>query len=217
MDSLETLISKKQYEIVIKATENCTDSQSLFYRVIAFASMSKFDDALTVINNHKKILEEAALNVLINLHIDILLLAERFDEAFSAYDYYRDLPYHSQVVEEIIASIPNKIQESMKKTYRINSKDLTEDEIKNALKGEDINKLFMVIESLKGGYFYKFINEIKSSLINCPKQKNRSFLLMFLVEERFDQTVSFLTENGLRSFLLPRIPHLNLSFPWGLA
>ena len=194
MDSLKTLIDKKQYNLVIKATENCSDAESLFYRIIALGSLAKFSEAIEVIQKNKNVLEASSLGLLIDLHIDILLLAERFDDAYLAYDYYKELPYHSQVVEEKISSIPTKIREAMKETYKSGNKDFSDDDIKKALSSNEINNLFMAIEKIKDGYYLKFLKEIKTILLKGEKQSIRSFLLMFLVEQKFDQEIDFNSE-----------------------
>lgn len=197
MDSFDTLLSKKQYDLIIKATENTTDSEALYYRIIAFASLCKFDEAINVINLNKKLLQEKSLKTLITLHIDILLLDNRFDEAYRAYDYYRELPYHSQEVEEITNAIPSKIQAAIKKSYSSFKDALSDDEIKKMLKSKDMNEVITGIDAIKDKNYLSFLNEIKDILVNFPKQSIRSFALMFLVERKHSSEVSFLSFNGM--------------------
>ena len=105
MDSLKTLMDKKQYDLVIKLTENSNDSIALFYRLSALLVVGKSEDALNLIKTKRLILQNK-LALLIKFHIEILCLLGRFDEAYSELKYYEDLPYESQEVEEILREMP---------------------------------------------------------------------------------------------------------------
>lgn len=197
MDSFDTLLSKKQYDLIIKATENAIDSESLYYRIIAFASLGQFDEALNVINLNKKLLQEKSLKTLITLHIDILLLDNRFDEAYKAYDYYRELPYHSQEVEEITNNIPSKIQNAIKKSYTSYKEGLSDSDIGKLLLSKDVNNVITGIDALKEKNYLNFLPQLKHILMNFSKQSIRSFALMFLVERKHNETLSFLSSKGV--------------------
>ena len=69
MDSLKSLMDKKQYDLVIKLTENSTDSTYLFYRISAFLALGKPLESLSVIENNRDILEKD-LYILLKIHID---------------------------------------------------------------------------------------------------------------------------------------------------
>ena len=56
MDSLKTLMDKKQYDLVLKLTENSQDSLALFYRLSAMLATGKSEEALTLIKEKRQIL-----------------------------------------------------------------------------------------------------------------------------------------------------------------
>lgn len=197
MDNLETLLAKKQYDTVIKATEKAINAEELFYRIIAFASKEDFSNSLQVISNNRKLLEQHSLKLLIGLHIDILLLDRRFDEAYAAYDYYRELPYHSQEVEEIIREIPIKIKTSLQNQFSSKSDSTSEEDIIKMLKSENGEDVLGAISAIRELDYKKFLIYIKNILINFKKQAIRSFALLFLVEKNHDENVDFLSSNGL--------------------
>ena len=118
MDSLKTLMGKREYELVLAITKNSTDPTSLFYRISAFIGCGKPRDALLCISKHQKLLEKANLSLLIKTNIEILCIEGDFDAAYERLDYYKNLPYESQVVEEQLAFyakfIRNKEKESLK-------------------------------------------------------------------------------------------------------
>ena len=49
MDSLKGLIDSRDYELVIKLTENSKNGSDLFYRIAAFTCLGKYEEALKVI------------------------------------------------------------------------------------------------------------------------------------------------------------------------
>ena len=104
MDSLKSLIDQKNYDLVIKLTETSTSSNDLFYRISAFICLGKYEEALYVIQDNQKTLE-INLASLINAHINLLCALNRFDQAYTTLDYYANLPYQSQVVEELLQKI----------------------------------------------------------------------------------------------------------------
>ena len=58
MDSLKTLMDKKQYDLVIKLTENSNDSIALFYRLSAFMVVGQSENALNLIKTKRLILQK---------------------------------------------------------------------------------------------------------------------------------------------------------------
>ena len=114
MDNLKSLLDNKQYELVIRLTEGSESSNDLFYRISAYMFLGKYEDALYVIQDHQEILQ-ANLPALINAHINLLCVLGRFDQAYSVLDYYNNLPYQSQVVEENLRKMPSVIESEEKK------------------------------------------------------------------------------------------------------
>ena len=94
MDSLKSLMDRKEYDIVLRLTKKSTDPNELFYRVSAFLGAGKYQEALECIETNKLILQSDLL-LLMKVHIEILCILGRFDEAYAALDYYKNLPYES--------------------------------------------------------------------------------------------------------------------------
>ena len=125
MDSLKSLYDSKQYELILKLTATSLIESDLFYRIAAFTALGQYDDALFVIQDHQRILEHD-LATLVPIHIDLLCTLERFDQAYSILDYYSNLPYQSQIVEETLASMKKVIASEEKKNhlYTISDEEL---------------------------------------------------------------------------------------------
>ena len=194
MDSLKTLMDKKQYDLVIKLTENTNDTVSLFYRVSALLAVGQSELALQTINS-KQIILQQRLALLIKIHIEILCLLGRFDEAYEKLHYYQDLPYESQEVEEILKLMPEYIRKEEKERYKKTS--LSEEEIMNKLLSKNEEDVLTALDSLKEQKLDQFLLPILKIIRSFPKQVIRTFALLLLVQQKYDKEVEFLSGDKL--------------------
>ena len=188
MDSLKTLMDKKQYDLVIKLTEESIDSTYLFYRISAFLALGKPLESLEVINTHRKLLEKD-LAILIKVHIEILCILARFDEAYKEMEYYKNLPYASQQVEELLVSLPQYIREEERKAF--SSKEMDNEQVKKLLRSGEMNDAIIALDIVRERNVNDFLEDLKWVMINHQKQSIRSFSLFVLVQKQFDIVVKF--------------------------
>ena len=189
MDSLKTLMDKKQYDLVIKLTENSNDSIALFYRLSALLAVGKSEDALNLIKTKRLILQNK-LALLIKFHIEILCLLGRFDEAYSELKYYEDLPYESQEVEEILRSMPTYIRDQEKASF--GNRHLDEDEIRQRLMSKNDEEVLAALDDIKSLPINKYLLNILKLISSHPRQVIRSFALLLFVNAKYDKEVQFL-------------------------
>ena len=192
MDNLKSLMDKKEYELVIKLTKSSTDINDLFYRISAFLASGKAEEALSTIKENQKILEKD-LNLLIKVHIEILCLLGRFDEAKKQLDYYENLPYQSQVVEETLRAMPEVIKEEEKKLSSF--RYLSDEDLSEKLHSKDNSEVLLALDILKSRDVLSFLNDIYPIMINNSDQLIRSFALLLLVQKEVDREVKF-NHNG---------------------
>ena len=188
MDNLKTLMDRKQYELVLKITEQATDPDSLFYRISAFLATGKGDEALNVINLNHKILE-TRLPTLMRIHIELLCLLGRFDEAYKKVDYYQELPYFSQEAEELLKKLPEVVREEEKKALYV--KPLSDDELKFKLKSDKQEDVLPALDALRDRDLKPFYPAIQKVMLDFPKQAIRSFALLLLVQKEVNVQFSF--------------------------
>lgn len=189
MDSLKTLMDKKAYDLVISITENSNDAVSLFYRVSALLAVGQSELALQTINSKQLILQKR-LSLLIKIHIEILCLLGRFDEAYDKLHYYQELPYESQEVEEILAAMPEYIRKEERSRYQPSS--LSEEEIMNKLMSKNEDDVLAALDSLKEQKLDRYLLPILKIIRSFPKQVVRTFALLLLVQQKYDKEVDFL-------------------------
>ena len=145
MDSLKTLMDQKNYDLVIKLTENSNDAISLFYRLSALLAVGKSKEALNLIKT-KRLIMQKRLALLIKFHIEILCLLKRFDEAYEELKYYEELPYESQEVEEVIRSMPVYIRNEEKQVY---AAPIDEDQLRAMLINGNDGEILAALDRIK--------------------------------------------------------------------
>ncbi len=189
MDSLKTLMDKKQYDLVLKLTENSQDSLALFYRLSALLATGESEDALALIKERRQTLLTKP-GILMKIHIEILCLLGRFDEAYSELRYYQELPYENQETEEILNSLPKYIREEEIKVYR--HKEVGQDEIRQKLLSKSDADVLSALDAVRGQPLESFLLPIFNILTKYPRQMVRAFALLLLVAKKYDKKVSYL-------------------------
>lgn len=184
MDNLKTLLDQKKYDLVIKLTESSTVSNDLFYRISAFIYLGKYEEALFVIQDHQKELEKN-LVPLINAHINLLCALNRFDQAYSALDYYNNLPYQSQIVEEILRKMPELISSLERK--QTGAKQYDDEQVEKMLSSSKVEDVYLGLDIVKGRDIFTFLPILEMILLKHPKETVKSYTLMLLVKKEVDR------------------------------
>ena len=184
MDNLKSLLDSKQYDLVLKLTETSTSSNDLFYRISAFIFLGKYEEALYVIQDHQETLE-SNLPALINAHINLLCVLGRFEQAYTVLDYYNNLPYQSQVVEEILRKMPKIIEAEEKKqtTYKFYS----DEEIEQMLRSDKFEDVLLALDTIKNRDILSFLPILKELLVSDSKEAIKSYILMMLVKKEVER------------------------------
>ena len=189
MDSLKSLMDKKQYDLVLKLTENSQDSLAIFYRLSALLATGHSEDALKLINAKRQILLNKP-GVLMKIHIELLCLLGKFDEAYSELRYYQELPYENQETEELLNSLPKYIREEEIKLYK--RQEVGQDEIRKRLLSKSDADVLSALDAVRGQKLENFLLPIFNIMKNYPKQLVRTYALLLLVANRYDKKVEFM-------------------------
>ena len=188
MDSLKTLMDQKNYDLVIKLTENSNDAISLFYRLSALLAVGKSEEALNLIKT-KRLIMQKRLALLIKFHIEILCLLKRFDEAYEELKYYEELPYESQEIEEVIRSMPVYIRNEEKQAY---AAPIDEDQLRAMLINGNDGEILAALDRIKALPINPFLLNIFKITTTHKRQIIRSIALLVLVYKKYDKEVKFL-------------------------
>lgn len=194
MDSLKSLMDKKKFELVLSLTESSNDVTFLFYRISAFLSLNKPEEALNVIEKNWNILK-AKVDLLAKTHIEILCILNKFDDARLELTRYKELPYVNQQTEELLNELIRYI--SLEERRFFGHKNYDEEQIKAMLLSDDIEQCLVGLNIVKASNYMFYIKEIKSLLVNHRKQSIRTFALLLLIQTNHDENISFLSKDGL--------------------
>lgn len=184
MDSLKTLIDQKKYDLIIKLTETSETANDLFYRISAFIYLGKYEEALYVIQDHQKVLESNLVS-LINAHINLLCALGRFDQAYTVLDYYNNLPYESQVVEETLRKMPEVIELEEKKQATFKYYD--DEQLEKYLSSDSFEEVLIGLDTVRNRDVLQFLPLLQNIMLNNPRQLVRSYTLMLLVQKEVDR------------------------------
>lgn len=188
MDSLKTLMDKHQYDLVVKLTETANEPTPLFYRVSALLATGKGEQALECIKKNKNIMQ-ADMSMLMKVHIEILCLLQKFDEAYDEMKYYENLPYVSQEVEELLKELPKLIRDEERKCNHVRNMD--DEQLFDALDSKDSTEVLMALDVVRERDINVYLNKIQTIMMKFPKQSIRSFALLLLVQKQVNHTFNF--------------------------
>ena len=194
MDSLKSLMDKKQYDLVLKLTENSQDSLAIFYRLSALLAAGHSEDALKLINAKRQILLNKP-GVLMKIHIELLCLLGKFDEAYSELRYYQELPYENQETEELLNRLPKYIREEEIKVYK--RQEVGQDEIRKKLLSKNDVDVLSALDTVRGQQVENFLLPILNIMKTYPKQLVRTYALLLLVAYKYDKNVEFLQNDRI--------------------
>lgn len=193
MDSLKSLFDARKYELLLKLTERSTEPNDLFYRIASFTCLGKYEDALFVIQDHQQVLE-SKLEALIPVHIQLLCTLKRYEQAETTLDYYSNLPYQSQVVEEILRKMPEVIAQEEKKSQGVYYDN---DFIMDKLESKNTEDVLFGLDLVKTRDVFTFLPQISKIMTSHPNQNVRSFALMLLVQKEVDRDLKYLARSEL--------------------
>ena len=194
MDTLKSLMDNHEFELVIKLTEKSSDADSIFYRISAQLGIGQPEKALETLKQHHNLLRKN-LYLLIKVHIDLLIILGRFDEAYDELDYYKNLPYESQQVEELLSGLVGYIRKEEKQAYKTIT--VSDDDLKSRLKSNDQLTVISALEMVQERNIESFLPDIKNAMLNNPSQNARTFALLLLVSKKINVETDFLSSSGI--------------------
>lgn len=109
MSQISTLIENGKYLEATALDEASLHGRDLFFLVSAYLSLGKGKEAMEVMVNHRKELFETDPLLTLKTNFEIRFLLKQFDEAEEDKEYFENLPYVSQKVEEALRELPSTI------------------------------------------------------------------------------------------------------------
>ncbi len=193
MEDLKKLLEEKRYNEVLRLTKDSSDGEARLCHLAALVLLGEDELALKDIALNEDVLLKVNAYKVITLHIEILLTHKMFKEAKEAVKHYQLLPYISQRVEELLASLPERIENEEHPTNKVLSLEQISDILATS---EDDGLLSEALFSLKQ---FNFQGYVDSLLLMIKKEKVhpnlRTLGLISLKENEYDKEVEFLSNN----------------------
>lgn len=115
----EKLLSSGKYEEILKSLENEEiDLNVASFKVASLFNLSRDDEAKKILVDNRKKLEEENLYKAMKLTFEFFLLSGDYRNARKLYEEYREYPYNSQVVEEYVSSMSERIEQEIESDKR---------------------------------------------------------------------------------------------------
>lgn len=165
MDNYKTLLEKGEYELVEQLTRTSKKPKELLYRLSALLSLSRYEEAVDILVSDRDILwkENPVLTLKVNFEVRFAL--KEFDEAYEDLEYFQNLPYVRQEVEEVLRALPKAIREEERDSRPASPYEQEEIErIFASPKGDyELLGLLNYLRSHNAGDYKKEIREVASS------------------------------------------------------
>ena len=201
MSKITDLYEKEQFQEVIKLENEAKETNEMVSVLFSYMSLNEYKEALDYLLKNKKVLYEKVPDLVIQTHISLLCGLYRFDDAYMVAREYQDMPYVSQVVEEVLKGLNKQIRQVELEFYR-DSSIVSDEQVKKMIKSNDSEDVVGAISYIRDRGIDKFISEIQSILSEFPKQSVRSLYLVMLLENNYDKEVEF-NRFGQRIKIIP--------------
>ncbi len=183
-NELKSLVERREFEKALELSESATDAESLFYRLSALLGLSKSKEAMELLEKHRRTLFEFNPLATLRTNFELRFIRKEFKQARTDLDFFANLPYVSQEVEEVLRALPGDILAQEKLGFGGNK--LQEDEILEILeKSEDSFELLSALNALKGKDLSEYLDDIFMVLSKEKAHPDvKSFALLLLVSAK---------------------------------
>ncbi len=191
MSKISDLFEKGKFIEVLNMTEKCQNDEEYFFHFLSLLALDKNEDALLYLSDNHQALERFSLVDLINVHLNLLLRMDRHAEAYKALDYYRELPYESQEVEELLKNAEYGIRNH--EVAQSKSFTMSNEKVKKYLKSDDFEQFQTAIQYLSRPEIYigAFEEELQDLLTNGKTQSIRAITLLLMCEKKYEGNFAF--------------------------
>lgn len=202
MDSLKSILDKKNYDLVLSLTKGATDSESLVYRASAFLGKGDAKNARDIFVKNRDQLY--LFNPLLTLKstFEIRYILGEFDEAYADLAYFNEKPYMSQQVEEYLKALPSLIRQNERNSEL--AKNYSPEEIKKILSSsKDDYEVLSLLNRLSSAPMDDYISYVEEILVSQRNASVKTFALLLLVSIHYSKSVTF-SKGDMVYHLIPK-------------
>ncbi len=212
MSQLEELVKKGEYARAIDLPCEGLEAKDKFLRISAFLSLGKGQEALDYVLKERDALWKADPVMTIRVNFEIRFLLRQFDQAQEDLEYFENLPYVSQRVEEALRDLPKAILAARASEKSARGMDLEEALETLASPTDDFALLSALGALRKQGDLEDYRGLVEEILTSFHHDDVKSYALMLLSAKGSEHEVT-LVKNGKTFKVVPA----KLGSPYGMA
>jgi hypothetical protein len=202
MDSLKSLLDKKQYDLVLSLTEGSTDATSLIYRASAYLAKGDGLSAEKILVEQREVLYSYNPVLTLKFTFEVRFVLKHFDAAYDDLAYFNEKPYVSQEVEEYLRALPGLIRTNERSSEL--AKNYAPEEIDRILvSSKDDYEVLTLLNYLQNVPLRDYYEDIKTVLVSERNPMVKTYALLLLVGDGYPSEVTF-HKNGKVYHLVPR-------------
>ena len=212
MSKLQELVKQGAYEEAIALPYEGLDAKDAFLRISAFLSLGKGKEALDYLLSRRLDLWEADPIMTLRVNFEIRFLLKQFDKAQEDLEFFENLPYVSQRVEEALRDIPKAILAA--KASEKSARGMGYEEALETLASptDDFALLSALSALRKQGDLEDYRGLVEEILVSVHHDDVKSYALMLLSAKGSTHEVT-LSKGGKRYTLVPA----KLGSPYAMA
>ena len=202
MDSLKTLLDRKQYDLILSLTEGSNDTEALVYRISAFLGRGDSGSAEALFLKNRDALWGFNPMLCLKSGFELRFIRKEFDEAYDDIAYFQNKPYVSQEVEEYLRNLPKLIRMNEKNQNLATSysPEKIEDIFRNS---KDDYEVLNLLNYIQGASVRDYLDLIKGLLVSERHPSVKTYALLLLIDQGYGEPVTF-NKNGKVYHLVPK-------------
>lgn len=154
------------------------------------------------IQNNQALLKEDPV-LFISKHVSYYAYQERVDKVLEVINYYKNAPYISMTVEDML----NELKENVEKLTKKHTRAYTKEEIEINLLSKKENLIASSLEYLSKVNIRMYIKPISKFLLEDIPYKFKTLALFILIEQHYENDIK-VSKNGLIYTLNPSLLEL---------
>ena len=196
MQKINDLFEEGKYEEVLERTKGSVLPKEILIRISAYIEMGKREEALGALLKSREALFKERPLLTMRADFELRFALNQFDEAYEDLDYFSNLPYVSQEVEEELRASRKRIR-AEEKAYLLQGADHKKD-LSVLLKSNDPYAVLGALSQIGKKGMKGHEEEIKDILAGTMHHDVKVFALEVLVALGYPENVCFIDEGKAR-------------------
>ena len=158
---------------------------ALFIELSGLLKEGKGEEAIALLSKNRDLLFKVDPAKTLRANFELRFLLDQFDEAYEDLEYFSNLPYVNQEIEETLRGLPKLIRANELASSK--KRNFDEEEAHAALSdGEDPYAVLGILQQLKERDLTPYLEEIRALLSSSIHDDVKTFALLLLVEKNIN-------------------------------